>query len=90
MAVMGQNQSKSIVTAKGTRKAGIYLWGDSEATWGDPLATWGNFGATPINQTRTATVSTFLVTDDGDFLVTDEGDYLCTSVGGATVNQSKS
>ena len=89
MAVTGHNQTKSVVSVKGMRKAGIYLWGDTEATWGDPLATWGNFGITPTNQTRTSTVSTFLVTDEGDHLVTDEEDYLCASIGGATVNQSK-
>ncbi len=87
--IAGTNQSKNIVTPYGQRKAGIYLWGDHEATWGDSVATWGNGLLSITNQNKSGT-STFLITDEGDYLITDEGDYLCSIVGGAVTNQSKS
>lgn len=92
MPVSGINQVKTSVTPKGQRKAGVYLWGDTEATWGDTLATWGNFAIAPTNQTKPTLDTIFLVTDEIDFLVTDEGDFLVTSLGGGGggVNQSKS
>jgi len=91
MSVTGVNQSKNTVSPRGARKAGIYLWGDTEATWGDALATWGGLSLAPTNQSKTASDCTFLITDDSDFIVTDEGDYICISLGaGSVTNQSKS
>lgn len=52
MAVVGVNQSKTIVTPSGQRKAGVYFWGDSMATWGDSLATWGGLTVSPTNQSK--------------------------------------
>lgn len=52
MSVVGVNQSKTIVTPSGQRKAGIYFWGDSLATWGDALATWGGVTLSPTNQSK--------------------------------------
>lgn len=90
MAVSGTNQSKSVVTPYGARKAGVYMWGDPDATWGDPIATWGGSMIVPANQSKSGGATSFLVTDEGDFLVTDEGDFICTVIGGSVVNQSKS
>lgn len=35
------NQSKTQISPLNSKKAGVYLWGDSSATWGDILASWG-------------------------------------------------
>ncbi len=88
--ISGTNQSKSVVSPYGTRKAGIFLWADTLATWADATAVWGGVSITPTNQNKTSNSTVFLITDEADFLVTDEGDYLCVSIGGEVTNQSKS
>lgn len=58
MPISPTNQTKNTVTMIGSRKTGVYLWGDSVATWGDSVATWGDSVASPTNQTKTSTGST--------------------------------
>lgn len=90
MPISPANQVKHTATPKGVRKAGVYFWGDTDATWGDLIATWGGVTISPTNQTKSSQGVTYLITDEGDFLITDEGDFLITRSGGSVVNQSKS
>ena len=88
--ISGTNQSKNIVTPYGQRKAGIYFWGDSEATWGDTLATWGGLAIAPTNQTKsTVPVTTIPVGSAMGLLLTLTYANAVT-VGSGVTNQSKS
>lgn len=90
MAITGLNQSKNTVSPTGARKAGIYLWGDTEATWGDALATWGGLALVPTNQIKSpmGTVLTTLGSPIGLLLALT---YPATTTGGVgVINQSKS
>lgn len=53
MPIAPTNQTKNTVSMTGSRKFGVYFWGDSEATWGDSEATWGGSQITLTNQERT-------------------------------------
>ena len=88
MSVIGTNQSKTVVSPTGQRKAGIGYWGDTVYTWGDAIMTWGGITLVPTNQSKPS--DTLLVTDEGYYLVTDEGFYITTYIIGTPTNQSKS
>jgi hypothetical protein len=90
MVVIGTNQSKTIVTPTGDRKAGVYSWGDTGATWGDSIATWGNFSLTPTNQSKSTfgTTTIYAGTPIGLLLTLT---YASTfTVGSGVTNQPKS
>ena len=90
--ILGTNQSKNTVTPTGARKAGIYLWGDPNATWGDTLATWGGLFLTPINQSK-STELTFLKLQNGNPFLLQNGltlDFQGGFGGMSVTNQSKS
>lgn len=90
MAVSGTNQSKIAVTPKGQRKAGVYMWGDPDATWGDALATWGDYQIAPTNQSKTpfGAITIYAGTPMGLLLSIT---YPTTfTIGSGVTNQSKS
>lgn len=92
MAISGTNQSKNTVTPTGTRKSGIYMWGDIDATWGDAIATWGDSMIIPSNQDKSL-VPTYLELEDSSVFLLEDGSSLAMEGGsGAMVvtNQSKS
>lgn len=89
MPISPQNQSKSVTIPRGTRKAGVYLWGDVEATWGDATATWGDFAIAPVNISKSvsATSSIPIGSPIGLLLSLTYADEVIIS--GGWVNQSK-
>lgn len=90
MSVSGTNQSKNTVTPQGSRKAGIYTWGDSIATWGDTLATWGNTAIAAVNQLRSPTGATTLTIGSPMGLLLSITYPTTTTSGSGAVNQAKS
>jgi hypothetical protein len=90
--ITGTNQSKNIVSPYGARKAGVYLWGDIEATWGDALATWGGLPLVPTNQSK-STVPTYLELQNSTTFLLQNGLTLDLQGGGGAMlvtNQLKS
>lgn len=90
MPAVGTNQSKNTVTPTGARKAGIYTWGDTEATWGDALATWGNYQIVPTNQTKSTFNSTTIYAGTPMGLLLSITYPTTFTVGSGVTNQSKS
>lgn len=92
MAISGTNQSKNVVSPYGQRKAGIYLWGDPDATWGDALATWGTNAIAPTNQNKSSILTFIELEDSNDFLLEDSTTVALEGGSGmmAVTNQSKS
>jgi len=90
MAINGTNQSKNTVTPTGARKAGIYFWGDSEATWGDALATWGGLAISPTNQSKSTIPSVTIPAGSAIGLLLTLTYASATTVGTNVINQSKS
>lgn len=88
--ISGTNQSKNIVTPYGQRKAGIYTWGDTDATWGDILATWGGLFITPTNQTKSPSGSTTISAGSPMGLLLSITYPTTVVVGSGFINQSKS
>ncbi len=88
--IAGTNQSKNIASPYGQRKAGVYLWGDLEATWGDPVATWGGVMIAPSNQSKSTLPLTTITagTPIGLLLALTYANDV--TIGSSVVNQSKS
>jgi hypothetical protein len=90
MVVIGTNQSKTIVTPTGDRKAGVYSWGDVGATWGDSLATWGNFSLSTTNQSKSNFGSTTINAGTPMGLLLSITYPTTFTVGSGVTNQPKS
>ena len=88
--ITGTNQSKNIVSPYGARKAGIYLWGDIEATWGDVLATWGGLQLVPTNQSKSTVPAVTIPTGSAIGLLLTLTYASDVTVGSGVINQSKS
>lgn len=89
MSVSGTNQSKSVVSPYGTRKAGIFLWSDTLATWADSTAVWAGVSITPTNQTKSSTGSTTISAGSPMGLLLSITYPTTVVVGSGVINQTK-
>jgi hypothetical protein len=90
MSITPTNQNKNAISPIGSRKAGIYLWGDSEATWGDAAATWGDVAISPTNQERTPSGAVVIAVGTPIGLLLSITYPATFSIGSGFINQSKS